>query len=301
MSVSSYSTSHGNELLPLGGSRLPTMQEMFASRVRDRSSISADQALIHMIKVMMGTGMLSLPLAFKHSGLWLGLVLLALICMICIYCTRQLIYGQHYITYIEWITLMLCDVLLNLDHLGFAAMDIFFKQAVSVASIFVFMADNLKQFFDQTSSIHISQAGWIGLLLIPIAALCTIRELKALAPLAAAANLIYLIAVVIVLQDLFSSWHSYDSLPAIGNWQSLPLFFGTVMFAFEGVAVVLPIENQMNEPIHFITPNGVLNTSCFVVLFLYMTVGFFGYLRYGNDIKDTLTLNLPQTTLVWKF
>lgn len=69
---------------------------------------------------------------------------------------------------------------------------------------FVFMADNLKQFFDQTSSIHISQAGWIALLLIPISALCTIRELKALAPLAAVANFVYIIAVVIVLADLFS-------------------------------------------------------------------------------------------------
>ncbi|KAK6053837.1 proton-coupled amino acid transporter 2 domain protein [Cooperia oncophora] len=51
----------------------------------------------------------------------------------------------------------------------------------------------------------------------------------------------------------------------------------------------------MDEPLHFITHNGVLNTSCFLVLILYMTVGFFGYLRFGNDIMDTLTLNLPQT------
>lgn len=181
----------------------------------------------------------------------------------------------------------------------------FFKQMVNINMFvaqfgfccvyFVFMADNLKQFFDQTSNIHISQAGWIALLLIPISTLCTIRELKALAPLAAIANFVYLIAVVIVLQDLFSEWHPWDQLPAIGSIESLPLFFGTVMFAFEGVAVVLPIENQMNEPIHFITPNGVLNTSCVLVLLVYMTVGFFGFLRYGNDIKDTLTLNLPQT------
>ncbi|KHJ83599.1 hypothetical protein OESDEN_16700, partial [Oesophagostomum dentatum] len=50
-------------------------------------------------------------------------------------------------------------------------------------------------FFDQTSNIHISQAGWIALLLVPIMALCTIRELKALAPLAAIANVVYLLAV----------------------------------------------------------------------------------------------------------
>ena len=60
----------------------------------------------------------------------------------------------------------------------------------------------------------------------------------------------------------------------MGEWSTLPLFFGTVMFAFEGVAVVLPIESQMDEPIHFITANGVLNTSCFLVLTLYCTVGY---------------------------
>ncbi|VDO19786.1 unnamed protein product [Heligmosomoides polygyrus] len=121
------------------------------------------------------------------------------------------------------------------------------------------------------------------------------RMLQALAPLAALANVVYLVAVCIVLQQLFQIERHSSSLPAVGSWKTLPLFFGTVMFAFEGVAVVLPIENQMDEPLHFITKNGVLNTSCLLVLVLYMTVGFFGYLRFGDDIMDTLTLNLPQT------
>uniref|UniRef100_A0A8R1I044 Aa_trans domain-containing protein n=1 Tax=Caenorhabditis japonica TaxID=281687 RepID=A0A8R1I044_CAEJA len=309
MSVSSFGTSRGNELLPLRGSSKPTMQEMFGSRVRDSSSINADQALVHMVKVMMGTGMLSLPLAFKHSGIWLGMILLPCICLVCIYCTRQLIFGQHYITYIKREQRMdYANVMRSAVELGpswirnhgylfkqLVNFNMFVAQCGFCCVYFVFMADNLKQFFDQTSSIHISSAGWIALLLIPISALCTIRELKALAPLAAIANFVYLIAVFIVLADLFSDWQPLSSLPAFGSIASLPLFFGTVMFAFEGVAVVLPIENQMNEPIHFITPNGVLNTSCVLVLLVYMTVGFFGFLRYGNDIRDTLTLNLPQT------
>ena len=84
MSVSSYNTMPGSEMIPLPGSRYssillrakefrsPPMHELFAPRTRERSSISPDQALIHMIKVMMGTGMLSLPLAFKHSGLFVS-------------------------------------------------------------------------------------------------------------------------------------------------------------------------------------------------------------------------------------
>ncbi|KAK6745295.1 hypothetical protein RB195_011802 [Necator americanus] len=287
----------------------PTMQELFTPRIKERGSISPDQALIHMIKVMMGTGMLSLPLAFKHSGLWLGLILLACICSICIYCTRQLVFAQHYLAYLKsQPRLDYANVMRSAVEIGppwIRDHGYFWKQVVNVNMFlaqlgfccvyFVFMADNLKQFFDQTSNIHISQAGWIALLLVPIMGLCTIRELKALAPLAAIANVVYLIAVCIVLQQLFQVERPSWTLPAVGNWSTLPLFFGTVMFAFEGVAVVLPIENQMDEPLHFITYNGVLNTSCLLVLILYMIVGFFGYLRFGDGVMDTLTLNLPQT------
>jgi len=74
------------------------------------------------------------------------------------------------------------------------------------------------------------------------------------------------------------------------------LITGTVIFAFEGIAVVLPIENQMNEPYHFISSNGVLNTACLLVLAVYCTMGLYGYLAFGERTLDTITLNLPATT-----
>lgn len=51
----------------------------------------------------------------------------------------------------------------------------------------------------------------------------------------------------------------------------------------------------MNEPQHFISANGVLNTACSLVLLVYCTIGFFGYLAFGNTAMDTVTLNLPTS------
>lgn len=56
---------------------------------------------------------------------------------------------------------------------------------------------------------------------------------------------------------------------------------------------VLPIENQMRHPKDMLSWNGVLNTSMILIVCLYIAVGFYGYLVYGDRIESTITLNLP--------
>ena len=77
----------------------------------------------------------------------------------------------------------------------------------------------------------------------------------------------------------------------------LPLYFGTAIYAFEGIGVVLPLENQMKTPQEMKGWNGVLNTSMVIVSCLYIAVGFFGYLKYGDTVAGSITLNLPVNEL----
>ena len=69
------------------------------------------------------------------------------------------------------------------------------------------------------------------------------------------------------------------------------------MFTFEGIGVVLPIENQMKTPGNMRGWNGVLNMTMAMVTSLYMAVGFVGYLKYGEDVLGSITLNLPSNEL----
>lgn len=62
----------------------------------------------------------------------------------------------------------------------------------------------------------------------------------------------------------------------------------------EGIGIVMPIENEMAKPQKFLSCMGVLNTSMIVVISLYGIFGFFGYVQYGDDVKGSVTLNLPQ-------
>ncbi|VDL86928.1 unnamed protein product [Nippostrongylus brasiliensis] len=262
-----------------------------------------------MVKAMLGTGLLSLPLAFKHAGLFLGLFLTIVICLICLYCMRQVVFAAHFVCnrngrdLIDYANILRGAVEMGpswIRHKGY-----FFKQLLNVNMFvsqlgfccvyLVFMADNLEDFFNNNTSIHLSKAVWMLIVMVPMLTLCSIRRLSVLAPLAMAANFVYIIAVAIVLFFFISDLRSINSLPWFGKLSDLPLFFGTVMFAFEGVAVIMPLENRMRNPHSFIAWNGVLNSSCLVVLAIFSVTGFYGYLSLGDDVKDTATLNLPMT------
>lgn len=57
---------------------------------------------------------------------------------------------------------------------------------------------------------------------------------------------------------------------------------------------MLPIENDMKRPNDFTGCPGVLNISMGCLIFLYTTMGFFGFARFGNEINGSITLNLPE-------
>lgn len=75
-------------------------------------------------------------------------------------------------------------------------------------------------------------------MLIPILALCSVRHLSELAFLALVSNVVYIVGVFFIAGYLTTEPLNSSSLPAVGKWSDMPLFFGTVIFAFEGVAIV---------------------------------------------------------------
>ena len=156
--------------------------------------------------------------------------------------------------------------------------------------------------------------------LLPMLFLVSVRNLKYLAPVSMLANLLQFIGLGIIfyyiLMDIPQVWERnyvarYNiptEVPAslmdqtfylidISSISQLPLFFGTAMFTFEGIGVVLPIENQMKTPKDMRGWNGVLNIAMVMVTSLYMAVGVFGYLKYGENVLGSITLNLPSNEL----
>lgn len=163
----------------------------------------------------------------------------------------------------------------------------------------VFISKNVKQVVDYHTEgtdyhgidIRVYMAALLPLLIL----MNLIRNLKYLAPFSMIANLLVGTGMGITFYYLFQDLPSMSTRVHMAEIGRLPTFFGTAIFALEGIGVVMPLENNMKTPTHFIGCPGVLNTGMFFVVSLYAFVGFFGYLKYGEFTQSSITLNLPES------
>jgi len=273
----------------------------------DSVRISNTDTIIHLLKGNLGTGILAMPDAIKNSGLLVGNIGLVFMAYVCIHCMHLLVENSQilcrrtnspYLAYADvaekcfatssserlrkWSkkARFTVNIFLCITQLGFCCV------------YFVFVAQNIQQVFDHYFG-KVDYHVYMAVILGPQLLLCGIRNLKYLSPFSMLANLLQFIALGCIfyylLQDLPYTWER----KAFASWQQLPLYFGTAIYTFEGIGVILPLENQMKTPKDMKGWNGVLNTGMVIVACLLIAVGFFGYLKFGDAVAGSITLNLP--------
>eukprot|EP00096_Caligus_rogercresseyi_P006470 TRINITY_DN2292_c0_g1_i1.p1 TRINITY_DN2292_c0_g1~~TRINITY_DN2292_c0_g1_i1.p1 ORF type:complete len:488 (-),score=131.43 TRINITY_DN2292_c0_g1_i1:998-2461(-) len=276
---------------------------------QDTNALSNCDTMIHLLKGNIGTGILAIPNALQNSGLIFGVSGLVGMSSVCIYCMHKLVHSSHELcrrlgvnsmSYPEvagnafktcrspWLQSLsslaknLIKLFLCIAQLGFCCVYL------------LFIAQHLEKLFRHRLG-DISLLWYLSILVVPTCALCSVRNLKYLSPVSMIANFLQFLGLGLsffyLLQDLPDDW---DGDYYFSSWKQIPLYFGTAIYAFEGIGVVLPLENQMKTPEELRGWNGVLNTSMIIVSCLYIAVGFFGYLRYGNHLDGSITLKFPE-------
>lgn len=283
----------------------------FEHRKLEHPTSDAD-TLIHLLKGSLGSGILAMPHAFANAGLGFGLVCTFFVGIVCTYCVHILVKSAH----------ELCKRT-RVPSLGFAEVaeaaflsgpqclhkwSRFAKALINLFLVIdllgcccvyiVFVSKNVKQVVDHHSGSDIDLRMYM-LALLPLLILINfIRNLKYMAPFSMIANILIACGMGITFYYIFTDMPSFDSKPNFVDITKLPMFFGTAIFALEGIGVVMPLENNMKTPTHFIGCPGVLNTGMSFVVTLYASVGFFGFLKYGYETEPSITLNLPKDEIL---
>jgi solute carrier family 36 (proton-coupled amino acid transporter) len=157
----------------------------------------------------------------------------------------------------------------------------------------VIIAENIMQLFEHWFGLAGDVRIYIALLLLPLILLSWVPNLKYLAPFSAVANVFMGIGLLITFYYLTQDMPSISKRPLHTSILTLPPFFGIVIFAMEAIGVVMPLENSMKTPQHFIGICGVLNQGMSGVTLVYILLGFMGFVKYGDKALGSITLNLP--------
>ena len=248
-------------------------------------------AALLLLKSFVGTGVLFLPRAYLNGGMLFSNLVLLFVAALSYYCfvllvtTRLRIDGSFGdiggILYGKWMrTLILASIVIS--QLGF------------VAAYIVFTSENLQAFILAVSNCQtLIPITWLIIMqmvvFLPFSLLRDIGKLGFTALIADA-------FIVIGLAYLF--YYDILTLDTNGladiimfNQKDWTLFIGTAIFTFEGIGLIIPIQESMRHPQKF--PK-VMFVVMVIITTLFVVMGAVSYAAYGSKTETVVLLNLPQ-------
>ncbi|XP_048589195.1 proton-coupled amino acid transporter 1 isoform X2 [Nematostella vectensis] len=240
--------------------RYPNTVELDRSLYMDNTT-SSSASLMHVIKGNLGIGIFSLPLAMMNAGTVAGPLLMVAVSVVAVHCMQMLVQCSHaycdrggmlHLGYAGVAEKCIGQYYPHKAHIGRILINIFLLITMFgfCAIYFLFVAESLQQAFDAYTSFKLDVKLWVLIILVPVILLSFIRTLKILAVLSSVSNVLALFGTVCVLSYAGSTVHDPSTLP-LTQWKTLPLAFGAVVFTYEGIGVILPVENMMAIPRRF--------------------------------------------------
>lgn len=274
-------------LLTPGGKR----RRKHKSRGRSGQGTSWNAALL-LLKSFVGTGVLFLPRAFLNGGMLFsslvltGVAVLSYCCFVLLIQTRSRVEASFGdmggILYGKWMRAAILSSIV-LSQIGF------------VSAYTVFTAENLQAFVSAITKCRtfIDIKFMVMMQVVIFLPLSLIRDIGKLGFTALIADAFILLGLIYL--------YYYDILTIVSNKgladielfnpTSWTLFIGTAIFTFEGVGLIIPIQESMKHPEKF---PGVLATVMVIITVAMVSIGAISYAAYGSVTKTVVLLNLPQ-------
>ncbi|KAL8843608.1 MAG: hypothetical protein Q9170_000112 [Blastenia crenularia] len=245
-----------------------------------------------LLKSFVGTGVLFLPKAYLNGGMLFSNLVLLLVAALSYYCFILLVntrlkvdasFGDMGgILYGKWLRVLILSSV-ALSQIGF------------VSAYIVFTSENLQAFILAVSDCRtwIDIKYMVLMQLIIFLPLSLIRDISALSLTAYIADFFIMLGLVYLYYYNFFTLAINHGVADIVNFnpRDWTLFIGTAIFTFEGVGLILPIQESMRQPSKF---PPVLAAVMIIITIIFVSMGALSYAAFGSSTKTVVLLNLPQ-------
>lgn len=280
---------------PGEGSALLTGRARVSGRRRSRSisqgTAGSGKAILLLLKSFVGTGVLFLPKAYSNGGMLFSNLVLLFVAALSYYCfvllvkTRLRVAGSFGdiggILYGERMRILILSSII-ISQIGFAA------------AYIVFTSENLQAFIlAVTNGEKFIEIKYLILTqLIVFLPMSMIRDMAKLGGTALIADFFIMLGLIyLYYYDCFTLATEGVSDVVNFNNKDWTLFIGTAIFTFEGIGLIIPIQETMKHPHKF--PK-VLGGVMVIITIIFVSMGALSYAAYGSETKTVIILNLPQ-------
>lgn len=254
---------------------------------------TATGAAMMLLKSFVGTGVLFLPKAFLNGGMLFSTLVLLFVSALSYYCFILLVTTRIHHSYSfgemgeklygTWLRRMI-NASLVISQIGFSS------------AYIVFVAENLQAFVLAVS--HCRTYIPIGFLILmqmviflPFSLYRNIAKIQ---------NIAIVADVFIVLGLVYLFYYDFLTIATVNhgmaditwfNAKTWTLFIGTAIFTFEGIGLIIPIQEAMRDQTKFPL---VLGLVMIIITVIFTSSGIFSYAAYGSKTKTVVLLNMPQ-------
>ncbi|KAL3100775.1 hypothetical protein niasHT_021054 [Heterodera trifolii] len=281
------------------------------------NGISTHLTLVNFMKGMIGSGILTLPIAFKQAGLWTAFGLVFVFGALNTITMHMLVRSAHHLaktkkgarngggplSYGEVMHESLTDSFEWARPYAKTA-KVFVNATIVVLQMGIgvlkydFIVAHLRELFNEFTSFNVSAFVWALIIFPPMVLLNFIRTLQRIALLSSIGNLFMFGAYGAIFYHLLLPPYRIAELPWWNTPAGILSACGSILYCFEGQAMVLPMENKMRFPGEMVSRVGVLSTGMALTAIFDAAVGFLGYAKFGEHIQGSVTLNLAPTPLL---
>ncbi|CAG8446973.1 5594_t:CDS:2 [Ambispora gerdemannii] len=250
------------------------------------------QSIFNSCNILIGIGILALPLGFRFAGWAIGLSLFVFCLCVTNYTAKLLVkcldYDEGLHTYADMGAIaygegarFVISVLFSLELIA------------SATALVILVGDSLHTIFPDVSLIVLKILAWMVMTPLTLMAIRYLSYFSLLGIFSATA----LVCVLI-----------YDGLTKFGkpgslidpmdtgllpeSWATLPMSFGLIMAGFTGHAVFPTVYRDMENPKEY--PR-MVNLTYAMTTIVYLAMAVCGYLMFGNTTMQEITQNIMAT------